>query len=289
MRLICPNCGAQYEVSDDVIPAQGRDVQCSNCGHTWFESPGASVAAEEELHAPEPVVEEAPAPAPAPEPEPEPEPEPTPEPEPAAEEPPTEADEEEEASAPPDLPPRKTIDDSIAQILRAEAAREEANRAAEAETGLQRQDDLGLDEMPTMTETKKAESAERISRLKGEEPAASVAAAVAETVAGSRRELLPDIDDINATLRSESERDAPPPLPEEEEAEERRGFRFGFFGVLIVFAVLIAIYVFADQIIAAVPALEGVLNAYVAAVDSLRIWFDVQMQKLLVMLEGQDG
>lgn len=37
MRLICPNCGAQYEVPDDVIPASGRDVQCSNCGDTWFQ------------------------------------------------------------------------------------------------------------------------------------------------------------------------------------------------------------------------------------------------------------
>ena len=37
MRLVCPNCGAQYEVPDDVIPQGGRDVQCSNCGHTWFQ------------------------------------------------------------------------------------------------------------------------------------------------------------------------------------------------------------------------------------------------------------
>lgn len=39
MRLICPNCGAQYEVADDAIPAAGRDVQCSNCGHGWFQHP----------------------------------------------------------------------------------------------------------------------------------------------------------------------------------------------------------------------------------------------------------
>lgn len=51
MRLICPNCAAQYEVDDGVIPEAGRDVQCSNCGHTWWqeraqlEEAGASVAA----------------------------------------------------------------------------------------------------------------------------------------------------------------------------------------------------------------------------------------------------
>lgn len=38
MRLICPNCNAQYEVGDGVIPPEGRDVQCSNCGHTWFKT-----------------------------------------------------------------------------------------------------------------------------------------------------------------------------------------------------------------------------------------------------------
>ena len=38
MRLICPNCGAQYEVPEEVIPENGRDVQCSNCGDTWFQT-----------------------------------------------------------------------------------------------------------------------------------------------------------------------------------------------------------------------------------------------------------
>ena len=37
MRLICPNCEAQYEVPDNAISMEGRDVQCSSCGHTWFQ------------------------------------------------------------------------------------------------------------------------------------------------------------------------------------------------------------------------------------------------------------
>ncbi len=40
MRLVCPNCSAQYEIDGSMIPEDGRDVQCSNCGHTWFELPG---------------------------------------------------------------------------------------------------------------------------------------------------------------------------------------------------------------------------------------------------------
>ena len=36
MRLICPNCSAEYEIPDDAIPEGGRDLQCSSCGGTWF-------------------------------------------------------------------------------------------------------------------------------------------------------------------------------------------------------------------------------------------------------------
>ena len=36
MLIKCPNCNAQYEVPNDIIPATGRDVQCSSCSKTWF-------------------------------------------------------------------------------------------------------------------------------------------------------------------------------------------------------------------------------------------------------------
>ncbi|MEO1309221.1 MAG: zinc-ribbon domain-containing protein, partial [Pseudomonadota bacterium] len=42
MRLICPSCGAQYDIDDHVMPSEGRDVQCSNCGHSWFQAPPAA-------------------------------------------------------------------------------------------------------------------------------------------------------------------------------------------------------------------------------------------------------
>lgn len=35
MRLICPRCGAQYEIDAAAIPAAGRDVECSACDHIW--------------------------------------------------------------------------------------------------------------------------------------------------------------------------------------------------------------------------------------------------------------
>ena len=36
MLIKCPNSNANYEVPNDIIPATGRDVQCSNCSKTWF-------------------------------------------------------------------------------------------------------------------------------------------------------------------------------------------------------------------------------------------------------------
>lgn len=35
MRLVCPRCGAQYEIDDAAIPPAGRDVECSACDHVW--------------------------------------------------------------------------------------------------------------------------------------------------------------------------------------------------------------------------------------------------------------
>lgn len=37
MRLVCPECAALYEVPSEMIPDEGRDVQCSDCGHNWFQ------------------------------------------------------------------------------------------------------------------------------------------------------------------------------------------------------------------------------------------------------------
>lgn len=42
MRLICPNCQAQYEIAQNAVPQDGRDVQCSSCNHVWFHLPAAA-------------------------------------------------------------------------------------------------------------------------------------------------------------------------------------------------------------------------------------------------------
>ncbi|MGY6632423.1 MAG: zinc-ribbon domain-containing protein [Alkalilacustris sp.] len=39
MRIICITCAAQYEVDDNAIPPDGREVQCSACGTAWIFRP----------------------------------------------------------------------------------------------------------------------------------------------------------------------------------------------------------------------------------------------------------
>ncbi|MDO5705010.1 MAG: zinc-ribbon domain-containing protein [Paracoccus sp. (in: a-proteobacteria)] len=43
IRLICPGCGAEYRLDDGMIPAQGREVECSACARVWHQ-PGADAA-----------------------------------------------------------------------------------------------------------------------------------------------------------------------------------------------------------------------------------------------------
>ena len=116
MRLICPNCDAQYEVPDEVMPPEGRDVQCSNCGQTWFQDhPDAVADTEEEVTRPQTAGDEG---RTAPE---------TTPPEPAAAPPETPASaapraaEEQPEDTPPEAPARRRVDPAVASVLQEEA------------------------------------------------------------------------------------------------------------------------------------------------------------------------
>lgn len=260
MRLICPNCGAQYEVADDVIPEDGRDVQCSNCAHTWFESRGDS------------DIEDAFADAAVP---------------PSGESDEIDENEEEwgaevyaakQEIAPKVAPKRQELAPAIAEILREEAAREAAVRRAEAEAELQNQPDLGLDSANAAPDQRTAEAQDRMARLKGE-PIPHVP--TVSPAAGSRSGLLPDIEEINSSLRAESERKTYQSDYPETAAAQRLGFRAGFFGALFLLAILAAAYIFAPQIRTSVPALEAPFVAYTEMVDNGRLWLDAKMRNML--------
>lgn len=271
MRLICPNCDAQYEVPDDVMPAAGRDVQCSNCGQTWFQHHPDNEPQEDTDLLDGPTEDEEVAPPPPPPPPP--------------------------AAA----PERKQLDPAVADILRQEAEAEQAARRDMSAGGLESQPDLGMDLEPVENEADRRarEARERMARLRGNEApklqaaggspeqAAPVAAAL-----GSRRDLLPDIEEINSSLRSSNGRtgagaaDLEPEIEAPTYQRQRRGFRTGFLTVLLIFIVLAVIYIFAPRLSAAVPALEAPLRGYVEAIDKGRTWLDSRLQALLLSLDS---
>ncbi len=327
MRLICPNCGAQYEVPADAIPADGRDVQCSNCAHTWLELPGASEAAQAglaagpaavdtvddefgddeagddvapgtETPADDPVAaimtgaaapQDAPPPAPVPETVPPSDPAPVlakteTDARPVADAPARSDSTAREAAANARTPVRQPLSPTVAEILREEAAREAANRKGATADAFEDQPDLGLDR-PLDREDQLAEEARRrMARIKGE--AAPATSATVTQTSGARSELLPDIEEINSSLRSTARRaDPEEPQDEPEIAQERhrRGFRFGFFIAVLIFGTLALVYANAPRIADALPQTQPALSRYVDTVDAGRLWLDTQVQSWLAV------
>jgi predicted Zn finger-like uncharacterized protein len=254
MRLICPNCGAQYEVDDSLVPDSGRDVQCSNCGHAWFQRPphlDSALADELGTDLPEEVPEEA------------------------------EEIEAEPVKAEPVKAESSRLDPEVRNILEEESERE--TKARRADAGIETQDELGLDEGGKTPGVR-----ERMARLRGldvDERAENAAAAVAAaTAAGSRRDLLPDIEEINSSLRSADERESG--AEELPPRRKRSGFSFGFMLVLILAFVAVAVYAFADKLAEAVPAAAPALSVYVAWANELRGWLDTTVRGWVEKLRG---
>ena len=282
MRLICPNCDAQYEVPDDVMPTEGRDVQCSNCGQTWFQDHPDTIAAREASrpdtpHEDEEVVQVAPEPTPEPEPS-EPEPEPA-----AALDVPTF-----EPEPPEPEPARRTLDPTVTDVLREEAARE--TRARESEGSLlESQPDLGLSEGDEEAEKRAREAKDRMARMRGEAPAVPPGSGMAATAgADSRRDLLPDIEEINSTLRSNESRSPSddPGQTAQIEVQEKRASRRGFTLTIALVAVLALVYSYAEQLATSIPAAEQALAVYVNMVEGWRTWLNEQISSLMTWLDA---
>lgn len=236
MRLICPNCDAEYEVDAAVIPQEGRDVQCSSCGHTWFQRPEG---AEDEADLP------------------------------ALDEPPDDAEPRDPATGPERPPYRQPLDEEVASVLREEAEREQKARRAE---GLENQPDLGLEEPGSDA---RSSLRERMARLRGVEPDQDHT----DDSGQASRDLLPDIEEINSTLRAESERQGAlanlpndgGPVLENADLPRRRGrFGLGFGLVLLIGALIVGVYLAAPGIVALVPASKPFLTDYVMLVNAAR-------------------
>ncbi len=311
MRLVCPNCGAQYEIDDKVIPDSGRDVQCSGCGHAWYQLPAghpgeAETAAEaptEDRIAPDEPEDDAA------------EPEDAEADVAAAEDDAPERDRDddtadgdtadedaadedaagegdEEPGPQPAAVQRPLVDDEVRDILKAEAAREMAERAREGQhepEQVETQPDLGIDRGNDPDEERRRLARERMARMRGidldDEPDdyPDTDATDAAGTATARRDLFPDIEEINSTLDS---RETPPERGEPAPDTARRGgFGRGFLLVILLTLIAVAIYVFTPQITARLPAAEPALTAYAETVDKGRLWLEDNVQALIGKLE----
>lgn len=249
MRLICPNCSAEYDVADDVIPQGGRDVQCSSCNKTWFQTDKAVTPASD---TPSSLL------SPAPESQ----------------------GKSVEVGAPTDAATaeRKPLDGAVADILRQEAARHGKGPDATQPATQSHAPTKGVD----ADQTRK-----RIAFMTQQEGGTPSAA---EGDAGTAANLrtVPDINEINAALRARAEASDTSGLTadEKEEAQHRQGFRRGFFWVLVLIAILILPYIFAEQITENLPQTRSFMASYVLTVDQLRVWLEVQVGNIQEMIAG---
>lgn len=280
MRLICPNCNAQYEVPDSAIPPEGRDVQCSSCGHTWFQ-PGYGAEPEDETQ--ETVAEDAA--------------------EPAEEDTDSfeaslrealdseDAQETSAGDAPAAPEPRRELDPAVASVLREEAEHEARRRRRDAAQPLETQPDLGLDDTTEAGAAGAARS--RMARLRTARKSPEERDSDLRRAVSARGDLLPDIEEINSSLRAGSERNTPqtaaPSDPEEEEQSRRQGFRVGFLFVALLAAAFATAYIFAPEIVARVPESREIMTRYVALVNDLRGQIDAVMQSALTTVQGWTG
>ncbi|OCX61033.1 hypothetical protein BFP70_16390 [Thioclava sp. SK-1] len=366
MRLICPNCSAQYEVGDSVIPDAGRDVQCSSCGKTWFQQSRAmmdALAAQDLDPSPE-EWEGAAQPAAAPSPNFSEDPPPNafdindlararasgleramtrsqaiargepvqtaPKPHPSDDDIAASIVAELEAEAEPlaqDLAPQQTatvtveapisapvevapesppapvggprkrrMDDSLLSILREEAQREAEARRAEG-TLLETQEEMNLE--PAMSAASRVQA--KLAAAQPPEPETQTPAPSTVSVKPARlvprpepevpsqnpRTRLPDIEEINSTLRASADRtgqaaavDAP-----QVKAQRRSGFRLGFFSVIGLAVICVALYAAARPMAQTIPMLSVPFTAYANTVDALRLDLDRQLQNLILQLK----
>jgi predicted Zn finger-like uncharacterized protein len=250
MRLICPKCNAQYNVADNAIPQGGRDVQCSSCGNTWFQTEKPKVLSREVsriLSTPIPAVVKTQSRDVS-----------------GYDMPQSGRGQAEGPMHEPvgDGPRHRQVDPKVANILREEAARTHGVSDYSAGAAAPKRESSS----EVVAETRK-----RIAQLTADTD--DVIPGNSSTVATPDPRAVPDINEINAALRArydDSEQGGLTEL-EKHEAIRRRGFRRGFFVVLILIGLILLPYVYADEVTQNMPQLQGYMATYVAVIDQLRL------------------
>ena len=257
MRLICPKCQAHYEVDDEAIPSSGRDVQCSSCGHAWYQLPASK---------PEPVAELKPDP------------------------------DLDMAPRPGRPPTSRKLDPVIAEILREEAEREARARTEGTPDFIEGQTEMafGAPEPESPPEDLPAPDASFDTRpaVSETQESEALAATEDEDELAPRRDLLPDIEEINSSLRAHGSLQGTDFLTSEEKRERARrsqGFALGFAMVAVVFCAVMVTYVFAPEMKKSFPFASGGVDSVVSGVDTVRRQIDSSLQGATAFLSDFMG
>ena len=286
MRLICPNCAAQYEIEAALVPESGRDVQCSACGHAWFQLPMRQVEVTASAPTADPVEADGELPLATGTADAGPQPGPQPAPGSA------------EAGQQPD---QRRIDPSILDILRSEAEFEARARRSEA-GALESQDELGLTAVrPTRPPASGARPAptggEPATRAPLAGPPSGAADIAADALDGAeaeaadaaqaarrraRRERLPDPDSFEPTPGAAESTDGASDEGDDATATRdsggRSGFRWGFLLSVALLALASLFYVGADSLRGLVPAADPLIDGFVTMVDGWRTWLNARLR-----------
>ncbi|TPE52483.1 zinc-ribbon domain-containing protein [Amaricoccus solimangrovi] len=257
MRVTCPNCGAEYDVPEGLIPPAGKHVQCTACHTRWFMHgearealseeqilrkletrsvrpvPGAGTGGAEPIPFPGAAAARPAPPRPA---------EPVARPEPGG-----------EADGP---------DESPASVPEPEAPEE---RAREPEPETAEPEAAAPPDLPPEEEAPLSEARPRIVAPRPEPAAEPAAPAVPE--AGEPRIALREAPRVPPRIEVAAAH-AEPPAP----VKPKRRFLPGFILALLVAGLALEIYVWRDPLAEQIPAAAPALGSYGDAVDGAREW-----------------
>lgn len=278
MELICPSCEARYQVPDSSIGEKGRQVSCMSCGHSWHAFPplvlGSSAAPPTTASA---GIDFQTPPRPG---------------RSSAAFPPTEAEtppaRPPEAPRPPD-PPRTSDasrSEQLAEIREMLAEVQSEERAAAAMTP---DDDYRARESAPDPEPKSARGEPGAGASESRSPAAAPTLRPASTAPEEsgdeddeddetdplrRRMAMHDRDKVRKRtdvekLRKRHDRRV---RRQQRAGEVRSGaFLTGFLLIVMIAAVMTAIYMLQPQIVSRMPGTGPMLDEYVSTVDGLRV------------------
>ena len=294
MRLQCPNCDAEYEVDASAIPYEGRDVQCSNCGHGWFQAhPDFETDYEVEsalYDPPPPLPQGADVASGIPKRELPPEAMQILREEVAREEAARAADAARANSAPPPAPPSPSGIEAELDAMAAQEAQPVTEQSDAAEPAPKDSygdieaaldaDQCSMPQPPELTAPLPRVAPRRVARLKGLNTDSAAQAAPypappaealdeAEVFASDAAKPDPD---LRAGINSTKPR--------------RSGGRAGFYTALLLALASAAVYLFSAELAALVPVLAPYLQGFVAAVNDLRDLVEVIVPQAIGGAQG---